>query len=172
MKRSNGIELFRFSIEKVLKKYGKWYLKMCGNPKHNILPISLISWRNRSPYSSLRSPMFSGKRFRFRWLYGKWSLMVMLAETSWRMQIGYNFVVHFRISHKLFNNFYKTLQTQDTYFHSWKLKFWSFINYLMFLTALNLKSRPDRGKAIWFLDSVIQLKRTKICVVAHSNIYW
>jgi len=32
MKRSNGIELLKFSIEKVLKKYGKWFLKMRGNP--------------------------------------------------------------------------------------------------------------------------------------------
>jgi len=32
MKRSNGIELFKLSIEKVLKKYGKWFLKMCGSP--------------------------------------------------------------------------------------------------------------------------------------------
>ena len=34
MKRSNGIELTKFSIEKVLKKYGKWFLKMCGNPAY------------------------------------------------------------------------------------------------------------------------------------------
>ena len=32
MKRTNGIELFKFSIEKVLKKYGKCFLEMCGNP--------------------------------------------------------------------------------------------------------------------------------------------
>jgi len=33
MEKSNGIELFKFSIEKVLRKYGKWYLKMCvGEP--------------------------------------------------------------------------------------------------------------------------------------------
>jgi len=32
MKRSNGIEFSKFSIEKALKKYGKCYLKMCGNP--------------------------------------------------------------------------------------------------------------------------------------------
>jgi len=32
MKKSNGIAFFKFSIEKVLKKYGKWFLKMCGNP--------------------------------------------------------------------------------------------------------------------------------------------
>jgi len=32
MKRSDGIELLKFSIETVLKKYGKWYLKMRGNP--------------------------------------------------------------------------------------------------------------------------------------------
>ena len=32
MKRSNGIELLKFSIEKVLNKYGKWFLKMRGNP--------------------------------------------------------------------------------------------------------------------------------------------
>jgi len=32
MKRSNGIELLKFSIEKVSKKYGKWFLKMRGNP--------------------------------------------------------------------------------------------------------------------------------------------
>jgi len=30
--RSNGIEFFKFSIEKVLKEYGKWSLKTCGNP--------------------------------------------------------------------------------------------------------------------------------------------
>jgi len=33
MKRSNGIELLKFSIEKVLKKYGKLFLKMCGIPE-------------------------------------------------------------------------------------------------------------------------------------------
>jgi len=27
MKRSNAIELLKFSIEKVLKKYGKWFFK-------------------------------------------------------------------------------------------------------------------------------------------------
>jgi len=32
MKRSNVNELLKFSIEKVLKKYGKWFLKTCGNP--------------------------------------------------------------------------------------------------------------------------------------------
>jgi len=24
--------ILKFSIKKVLKKYGKWFLKMCGNP--------------------------------------------------------------------------------------------------------------------------------------------
>jgi len=28
MKRCNGIDLFNI----VLKKYGKWFLEMCGNP--------------------------------------------------------------------------------------------------------------------------------------------
>ena len=32
MKRSKRIELFEFSVEKVLKKYGKWFFKMCGYP--------------------------------------------------------------------------------------------------------------------------------------------
>jgi len=32
VKRSNVIKLFKFSIEKVLKKYGKIFLKMYGNP--------------------------------------------------------------------------------------------------------------------------------------------
>jgi len=32
MKKSNGVELLKFSMEKVLKKYGKWYIKMRGNP--------------------------------------------------------------------------------------------------------------------------------------------
>jgi len=31
MKRSNGIGVFQFSIEKVLKKYRKPFLKTCGN---------------------------------------------------------------------------------------------------------------------------------------------
>jgi len=31
MKRNNGIELLKFSIEKVLKKYGKCFSKICGN---------------------------------------------------------------------------------------------------------------------------------------------
>jgi len=26
------IDFFSFSVEKVLKKSGKWFLKMCGNP--------------------------------------------------------------------------------------------------------------------------------------------
>jgi len=26
------MKVFKFSNEKVLKKYGKWFLKMCGNP--------------------------------------------------------------------------------------------------------------------------------------------
>ena len=30
MKKSNCIKLFKFSIEKVLKKYRKWFFKMCG----------------------------------------------------------------------------------------------------------------------------------------------
>jgi len=29
----NGIEFLKFSIEKVLKKYGKWFFLMCGNPE-------------------------------------------------------------------------------------------------------------------------------------------
>jgi len=33
MKRSSGIELIKFSIENVLKKCGKWFLKMRGNPE-------------------------------------------------------------------------------------------------------------------------------------------
>jgi len=28
----DGIKIFSFSIEKVLKKYGKLFLKICGNP--------------------------------------------------------------------------------------------------------------------------------------------
>jgi len=36
IKGSDGIEFFKFSIEKVLKKYGKWFLKMCGNPAERI----------------------------------------------------------------------------------------------------------------------------------------
>jgi len=32
MKTSNAIKLLKFGIEKVLKKYGKWYSKMYGNP--------------------------------------------------------------------------------------------------------------------------------------------
>jgi len=32
MKINDGIETFQFGIENVLKKYGKWFLKMCGNP--------------------------------------------------------------------------------------------------------------------------------------------
>jgi len=32
MKRSNSIELIKLSVEKVLKKYGKWFLEMYGNP--------------------------------------------------------------------------------------------------------------------------------------------
>jgi len=31
MKRSNGIELNKFTTEKILKKCGKWFFKMCGN---------------------------------------------------------------------------------------------------------------------------------------------
>jgi len=31
MKLADGIQVFLFNIEKVLKKYGKWFLKMCGN---------------------------------------------------------------------------------------------------------------------------------------------
>ena len=37
MKRSNGIELLNFSIEKVLKKYGKWFFKMRGNPEQTVV---------------------------------------------------------------------------------------------------------------------------------------
>jgi len=32
MKRSNGIEFLKVSIKKVLKKYGKLFFKMGGNP--------------------------------------------------------------------------------------------------------------------------------------------
>jgi len=32
MKGSNGIDFLKFGIEKVLKKYGKIFLEMCGNP--------------------------------------------------------------------------------------------------------------------------------------------
>jgi len=32
MERSNGIELIRFSIEKVLKKYGKWFFLNVWEP--------------------------------------------------------------------------------------------------------------------------------------------
>jgi len=32
MKKSNGIELSKFSIEKILKKYEKWFFLMCGDP--------------------------------------------------------------------------------------------------------------------------------------------
>jgi len=32
MKRSGDIKIVKFNIEKVLKKYGKLFLKMCGNP--------------------------------------------------------------------------------------------------------------------------------------------
>jgi len=35
MKISDGITVFSFSIEKVLKKHGKWFLKMRGNPVHD-----------------------------------------------------------------------------------------------------------------------------------------
>jgi len=30
------LNFFRFSFEEVLKKYGKWCLKMCGNPDTEI----------------------------------------------------------------------------------------------------------------------------------------
>jgi len=33
MKVNHGIEVFQFSIERVLKKYGKCFLKICGNPE-------------------------------------------------------------------------------------------------------------------------------------------
>jgi len=33
MKVNDGIEVFQFSIERVLKKYGKCFLKICGNPE-------------------------------------------------------------------------------------------------------------------------------------------
>ena len=32
MKLKDGIEVFEFGIENVLKKYGKWFLKTFGNP--------------------------------------------------------------------------------------------------------------------------------------------
>jgi len=32
MNRSKDIELFKLSIEKVFKKYGKLFFEMCGNP--------------------------------------------------------------------------------------------------------------------------------------------
>jgi len=32
MKLNDGVKVFQFSIEKILKWYGKWCLKMCGNP--------------------------------------------------------------------------------------------------------------------------------------------
>jgi len=41
MKTSHGIELLKFSIGKVLKKYVKWFLKMCGNPA-----VMYMSWFN------------------------------------------------------------------------------------------------------------------------------
>jgi len=31
MKRSNGINFLKFSVENVLKLYGKRFLKVCGN---------------------------------------------------------------------------------------------------------------------------------------------
>jgi len=40
MKTSDGIKVFRFSIEKVLKNYGKWFLKMCENPEYFSKPKS------------------------------------------------------------------------------------------------------------------------------------
>ena len=39
MKRSNGIELLKFSIKKVLTKYGKWFLEMRGNPVISSIPF-------------------------------------------------------------------------------------------------------------------------------------
>jgi len=35
-KISNGVNVFSFSIENVLKKYGKCFLKMCGNPDYSV----------------------------------------------------------------------------------------------------------------------------------------
>jgi len=46
MKRSTGIELLKFSIKKVLKKYGKWFFKMRGNPDYR--EFALINQRRRS----------------------------------------------------------------------------------------------------------------------------
>jgi len=58
MKRSNGIELFKFSIEKVLKKYGKWFFLNVWEPWWNNrttgwkkvvlnkINKSLLSWVN------------------------------------------------------------------------------------------------------------------------------
>jgi len=48
MKRSNGTELFLISIEKILKKYGKWFLKMCGNPAY--LTYDVTHKRNKTQY--------------------------------------------------------------------------------------------------------------------------
>jgi len=44
--RSNGIELFKFSIEKVLKKYGKWFLKCVGSLVIIYLKQTDINWEN------------------------------------------------------------------------------------------------------------------------------
>ena len=38
MKISAGVDFFSFGVEKILKKYGEWFLKMCWNP---VLVISL-----------------------------------------------------------------------------------------------------------------------------------
>jgi len=54
IKRSNGIELLKFSIEKVLNKYGKWFLKMRGNPDislHNT-HIRHSAQQNKAAYRS------------------------------------------------------------------------------------------------------------------------
>jgi len=48
---SNGIEVFPFSIQKVLKKYWKWFLKKCGNPvaTFRFKSLSLRSVLNSEP---------------------------------------------------------------------------------------------------------------------------
>ena len=35
---SDGIKVFWCSIEKVLEKYEKWFLKMCGKPELRFRP--------------------------------------------------------------------------------------------------------------------------------------
>jgi len=41
MKISDVIQNFSFSAENVLKKYGKWFLKMCGNLASSRLLVML-----------------------------------------------------------------------------------------------------------------------------------